>query len=157
VKAWVRTKIIGSGAEEDPRRPDLKGLRLNYSMIELGDGTCLCRISGREQDIQMLLSYTDVTELTDEEAESLIKSVNPKADLTCVDVRDEELDEIATNLGLNPIEIRKRSGARLHDQEWGLIKEIASRKGVDVSSYEADFKKGKVRAIKRIRRELKYP
>lgn len=154
MKAWVKTKIIGSGNVRDPRRPDLKGLNLTYSMVDLGT-EALCRVSGKSLDITKLLLYSDVRELTDDEALTLIKSVNPNADLRNVDIYDDELDEIAKTLGINPIEVRKSVGSHFHEQEFALIKKIAEKLKVDVSDVESDFKRGKNTAVKEIHRRIK--
>ena len=50
MKLWIKTKIVGKGTEDDPKRPYLP-VNLLYSALYLGD-ECLVRVSGKPEEIK---------------------------------------------------------------------------------------------------------
>jgi len=143
MKSWIDTDIIGTGTEEDPRRPDLGGYegssKIALSMLDKGDGTCLCRVAGPQAKVQAIVNAKG--ELTDDEADSTIKSINPNAGLHNVDVRDSEVDMLAEAAGLDPHHERIKNGKYgrpLWEQEPQIIESVANAMGVPVSDKELD-------------------
>jgi len=133
MKLWIKTKIVGKGTEDDPRRPYLS-VNLPYSMIDLGN-ECLARVSSKPEEIKKLLGDQNITVLKDEEARAIIKSRYPNANLENVDVIDIEIDEIAKENGLDPHEIRRdiqipTVGKQvLQDQEKHLMTVVSKKLG----------------------------
>ena len=134
MKVWIKTKVVGSGTQEDPKRPYLsEGLAV--SAVYLEDGSCLARVAGMPEQINRLLADEHVSKLTDDEARKIIKSKYPDSDLENVDVADPEVDEIAKSLGLSP-EIRAdvvvpSVGRRvLQDQERYILSLISAKLGL---------------------------
>lgn len=140
MKIWVRTSIIGAGTTEDPRRPDIPG-GLPYSMVDLGDGTCVARVAGPYAQVSAL------TPITDDEARTLIKGYNPSADLFNCDVPDPELNDLAKTLGIDPLEVRRRAPITtpfaLQSQEAALLEEVTGRRDVDISANLDRIKEGR--------------
>ncbi|MCD6137941.1 MAG: hypothetical protein J7J91_05055, partial [Deltaproteobacteria bacterium] len=102
MKLLIRTKIVGKGTCEDPRRPYLANQVVPASMIEIGNNECLCRVAGTPEQISAITADPDITQLTDEEARKIIKSKYPNSDLENVDVADPEIDKIAEAQGIDP-------------------------------------------------------
>jgi len=133
MKLWIKTKFVGKGTENDPRRPYLP-VNLPYSMLDLGD-ECLVRVSGKLEETKKLIEDPDITVLKDEEAREIIRSRNPNADLENVDIIDVEIDEIAKENGLNPHEIRRDiqiptvGKQLLQDQEKHLMTVVSKKLG----------------------------
>ena len=135
MKAWIKTKIIGKGTEDDPRRPYLAGQSATISMCEMDADTCLCRVAGTPDQISAITADAEITKLTDEEARKIIKSKHPNSDLENVDVADPEIDEIAKSIGIEPqarADIRVPTVGRqvLQDQEKHLLSLISERLGL---------------------------
>ena len=179
MKAWIKTKIIGSGtSEEDPRRPYLANQKLSASMVELKNNECLCRVAGTPEQISAIIADPDITQLTDEEARKIIKSKYPNSDLENVDVADPEIDKIAEAQGIDPkiradVVISSRGRQVLQDQENYLMAHICEKilltrdywdteaaktkweKGIDI---EHDIKDGYAEAhefvLERIRKKI---
>jgi len=153
MKLWIKTKIVGKGTEDNPRRPYLP-VNLPYSMLDLGD-ECLVRVSGKPEDIKKLLNDPNITVLKDEEARAIIKSKNPNADLEDVDVVDIELEELARSEGLDPHEIKRdiqvstRGRRVLQCQEAHLLRVLAKKKGIDISDIEEHIELGSKHAHNR--------
>jgi len=148
MKVWIKTKIIGQGIEDDPKRPYLAGQRVTASMIEIDTGACLCRIAGTPEQINTILEDTEITQLTDEEARQIIKSKYPNSDLENLDIADPEIDEIAKSLGLNPkirgdIQIPTRGKQVLQDQENYLMAQISEKLGLTKDFWDTEAKKSK--------------
>ena len=135
MKVFIRTKIIGTGSSEDPRRPYLANQESETtvaSMIELENNECLCRVAGTPEQINAITADTDITQLTDEEARKIIKSKYPDSDLENLDVADPEIDEIAKAQGIDPkiradIVIPSRGRQVLQDQENYLMAHICEK------------------------------
>jgi hypothetical protein len=136
MKAWIRTKIIGSGTSNDPRRPYTANQVVNFSIIELANNECLCRISGTPAQIDTIKTYIEIIILSDDEARAIIKTKYPNSDLESLDVVDPEVDEIAKAYGLDPkiradIQIPSRIGKPLlQEQEHHLLKIISEKIGL---------------------------
>ena len=135
MKVWIKTKIIGEGRGDDPRRPYLANQSVPVSMIEINADTCLCRVTGTPDQISKILADTEITQLTDEEAREIIKSKHPNSDLENVDVADPEIDEIAKSIGIEPqaradIQIPTVGRQVLQDQEKHLLSLISERLGL---------------------------
>jgi len=135
MKAWIKTKIIGTGAEDDPRRPYLANQSVPASMIEINADTCLCRVAGTPDQISAITADAEITQLTDEEARKIIKSKHPNSDLENVDVADPEIDEIAKSVGIDPkiradIVVPSVGRQVLQDQEKHLLSLISAKLGL---------------------------
>jgi len=151
MKIWTETNITGTGSGADMRRPNLPpGIR--YSMLDKGDGTCLCRVAGSPNIIRRIRRR-----LSDNEAEAILKSLNPEFNLGDLDVPDPELDNILRTLGEDPDEIRRQVKAPikgkhvLQDQELAIIRRIAQHRGITIGKRDEDgIKEGKTEAHERI-------
>jgi len=146
VKAWIKTKIIGTGTEEDPRRPYLANQSGAVSMMEIDSNTCICRVAGTPDQINVILADPEVTQLTDKEAREIIKSKYTNSDLENLDVADPEIDEIAKSLSLDPqiradIQIPTRGKQVLQDQENYLMAHICEKIGLGKDYWDAEAKK----------------
>ena len=146
MKKWIQTKIIGAGTEDDPRRPYLADQNVQTSMLELPDNTCLCRIAGTPTQITTILADDAITEQTDEQAKTIIKSKHPDSTLENLDIADPEIDEIAKSLGLDPhlradIQMPSRGKTVLQDQENYLMMQISTKKGISRSMWDDEAAK----------------
>ena len=135
MKAFIQTKIIGTGTGDDPRRPYLADQPVSASMLELPDNNCLCRVAGTPTQITTILADDAITEQTDEQATTIIQSKHPDSNLENIDIADPEIDEIAKSLGLDPhlradIKIASRGKTVLQDQENYLMAHISEKKGI---------------------------
>jgi len=135
MKTWIRTKIIGTGAESDPRIPYVSNQGVSTSMLDFGDGTCLCRVAGTPVQIGTILADSEITQATDDEARSFIKSEHPNSDLENLDVPDPEVDSIAEARGLDPrirtdIQVPGRGDRVLQAQENYLMMQICANLGL---------------------------
>ena len=142
MKVWIKTKIVGKGTEDDPKRPYLAGQRVTASMMEIDTGACLCRVAGTPEQINTVLEDTEITQLTDEEARQIIKSKYPNSDLENLDIADPEIDEIAKSLGLDPgaradIQVPTVGKQLLQDQEKHLLSLISERLGLTRGQWDA--------------------
>lgn len=157
MKAWIKTTFKTITDVAGTRRvPDLGGheAELVYSVFDMGD-ECVCRIAGAVPDVvRAVKASTGVTELTDDEVEAGLKAyydelriilrekhgdaaVLPATPtLDRINVPDPELDEHLKKQGIDPNEIRRNSGSTLKDQEYGAMRELARRKGIDVMDSE---------------------
>ena len=132
MKKWVQTKIIES---EMSRIPYLADQDVPASMLELPDNTCLCRIAGTPAQINTILADDAITELSDEQALSIIQSKHPDSALENLGIADPEVDEIAKSLGLDPhlradIQMPSRGKTVLQDQENRMMAYISEKKGI---------------------------
>ena len=130
MKKFIQTKIITVGGEHKPYLADQD---VPTSMIQLSDNKCLCRVAGTPAQIATILADAAITELTDEQAISMIQSKHPKSTLENLDIVDPEIDEIAKSLGLDPhsradIQIPSRGEQVLQDQENYLMMQISTKK-----------------------------
>jgi len=161
MKAWIKTKIIGTGTEEDPRRPYTANQLVSCSMMDLGDGMCLARVAGMPDEIKAITQDAEIIVLTDDEARAIIKSKYPESDLENLDVADIEVDEIAKSLGLNPklradIAVPTRGKQVLQDQENYLMSHICERIGLTRDYWDNEAKKsGKWQYGKQIEDDIK--
>jgi len=178
MKAWILTKIIGTGETEDPKRAYVAGQTVYVSMMELENNECLCRIAGMPKQISAIIADPEITQLTDAEAREIIKSKYPNSDLENLDIADPEIDEIAKAQGIDPkiradIQVPTRGKQVLQDQENYLMAHICEKigltrdywdleapksdyqKGIDI---ERDIKEGKIKAhefvLSRIRKKI---
>jgi len=132
MKIWIKTKIVGEGTEDDPKRPYLANQNVVASMMEMDANMCLCRVAGTPQQINAIIADTDITQLTDEEARKLIKIKYPNSDLENLDIADPEVDEIAKALEIDPkiradIVVPSRGRQVLQDQENYLMAHICEK------------------------------
>ena len=138
MKVWVRTKLeekLDEITEEKIRAPVLANQDVRYSVMELKNNECLCRIAGTPDQISAITADAEITQLTDEEARKIIKSKYPNSDLESVDVADPEIDEIAKSVGIEPqaradIQIPTVGKQLLQDQEKHLLSLISERLGL---------------------------
>jgi len=150
MKSWIETNIIGTGAEDDPRRPDLGGYEDDPEVVsstaDRGDGTCLCRVAGPRAKVQAIVAAKG--EQTDDQADSTIKGINPNAGLENVDVPDVELNTFLEAEGIDPLEVRRRAQTPivgrqvLQAQERECLREIGRKLGIDFSDLEGNILKG---------------
>jgi len=146
MKAWIKTKIIGTGSAEDPKRPYVAGQNVDASMMEIDANTCLARVAGTPDQISAITGDTDITQLTDEEARKIIKQKYPNSDLENVDVADPEIDEIAKAQGIDPkiradIVVPTRGKMVLQDQENYLMAHICEKIGLTRDYWDAEAAK----------------
>ena len=146
MKKFIQTKIIGTGTEEDPRRPYLADQDVSASMMELADNDCLCRVAGTPAQIATILTYAAITKQTDEQATTTIKSKHPDSSLENLDIADPEIDEIAKSLGLDPylradIRIPSRGKQVLQDQENYLMAMISEKKDKSKQFWDGEASK----------------
>lgn len=149
MKTWVETEVIGTGTDEDPFRPDLGPHDLDpdlrYSMMDRGDGTCLCRVAGPPTKIKDIEQATVPNPQTDDQARTIIKEHHPDSDLENVDVPDPEVDAMLNN----PAEVRSDVQAPtvgnqvLQDQEFHAMQVIANHKGIDISPHKQGIETGR--------------
>jgi len=156
MKIWTEANITGTGSGADMRRPDLPP-KVRYSALDRGDGTCLCRVAGSPGVIRRIRQR-----LSDDEAEAILKSLNPEFSLEDLDVPDPELDNILRTLGENPDEIRRQiqtptKGKHvLQDQELAIIRRIAQHRGITIGKRDEDeIKEGKTEAHERVLSRLR--
>jgi len=160
MKAWIKTKIIGEGAEDDPKRPYLANQRVTVSMMKIDREACLCRVAGTPEQINTILEDAETTQLTDEEAGQIIKSKYQNSDLENLDIADPEIDEIAKSLGLDPkirgdIQIPTKGKQVLQDQENYLMAHISEKLGLTKDFWDTEAKKSKWEKGIEIEREIK--
>jgi len=143
MKAWVETSyktIYDKNFGEEARYPDLGGAELGgveWSAMDKGDGSCICRVVGSPDKVRAVVAAKG--EQTDDQADSVIKGINPNAGLHNVDVRDSEVDTLAKAAGLDPHHERIKNGKYgrpLHEQEPQIIESVANAMGVSVSDKE---------------------
>lgn len=145
MKIWIKTKIIGTGTEKDSRRAYINQT-VSVSMMELENNKCLCRVAGTAEQISVIIADVEITELTDEEAQSIIKTKYPNSDLENTDISDLEIDEIAKSHGLDPkiradIIIPTRGKQLLQDQENYLMSLICERISLSKDYWDTDVAK----------------
>jgi len=142
MKVWISTNLYEAQyGSRRTRIPDLGGYEMNsglsYSVLDRRDGSCLTRVAGPKQVVDLIVA----PRLTDEEARSLIKLYRPGSELWNVDVADPEIDELARGVGLDPYHERVRNGkygGSLWEQEPQIIKSVARAAGVSISDKELD-------------------
>ena len=132
MKAFIQTKIIGTGTDNDSRRPYLADQSIHASMMELPDSKCLCRVAGTPTQIATILADAAIIEQTDEQANTIIQSKHPDSTLENLDITDPEIDEIAKANGLDPhlradIQIPSRGKQLLPSQENYLMAQISTK------------------------------
>jgi len=160
MKIWIKTKMVGTGTEEEPRRPYTADQSVMYSSMDLGD-EALSRISGTPEQIELIKTDPEITVLTDDEAKTIIKSRYPDSDLENLDVADVEIDEIAKSLGLDPklradIVIPTRGKQVLQDQENYLMSHICEKIGLTRGYWDREVKEsGKWQYGKQIEDDIK--
>jgi len=136
VKVWIKTILEEKkDTGEVTRVPYLANQAVRYSITELENNECLCRVAGTPEQISAILADSQITQLTDEEARKIIKSKHPNSDLESVDVADPEIDEIAKSIGIEPqaradIQIPTVGKQLLQDQEKHLLSLISERLGL---------------------------
>lgn len=119
--------------EDGARKAYLANQNILSSIIELDDNKCLCRVSGTQTQINIILSDTVITQQTDEQAQTTIIAKYPDSGLENIDIADPEIDTIAKTQGLDPhlradIKIPTRGKQVLQDQENYLMSHISTKK-----------------------------
>ena len=137
MKVWIKTTLEEKkdGTGEVTRVPYLANQVVRYSVTELENDECLCRVAGTPEQINTITADSRITQLTDEEARKIIKSKHSNSDLENVDVADPEIDEIAKSIGIEPqaradIQIPTVGRQVLQDQEKHLLSLISERLGL---------------------------
>ena len=148
MKAIIRTKIIGTGTSENPRRPYLASQNVPASMMELADNECLCRVAGTPTQISAIVADAEITQQTDEEALTIIKNKYPNSDTENIDIGDSEIDNIAEAQGLKPklradIVMPTRGKQLLQDQENYLMSHICEKMKFTKAWWDKEAKNGK--------------
>ena len=143
---WDNTAMGGQGSY----LPDLDGYEkdadINYSLFKINFPTeILVRVSGPQLKILAISKPT----IDDNQALTTIQATHPNSDLTNINVRDKEVDDILIGLSYNPDDVRRASGNTLKDQEYGAMKKIADLKGKDISDLMKGIKKGKCDAYEK--------
>ena len=133
MKVFIQTNIIGTGTDDDARRPYTADQSVPASMLELANDKCLCRVAGTPAQIAIILADAAITEQTDEQAETTIHAKHPASALENLDIADPEIDAIAKSLGLDPhsradIQTASRGKQLLQDQENYLLAMISTKK-----------------------------
>ena len=134
MKVLIRTKIIGTGTDDDARRPYLADHNVSASRMELASNECLCRVAGTPAQVAAILADAAITEQTDEQVETTIHAKHPDSSLENLDIADPEIDELAKTHGLDPhsradIQTPSRGKQLLQDQENYLLTMISAKKG----------------------------
>jgi len=156
MKTWVETEIVrkavGEGGEE-MGLPDLGGYEtdseIRFSMMDRGDGTCLCRVAGPPTKIKDVEQATVPNPQTDDQARAIIQEYHPDSDLENVDVPDPEVDSMLEAEGEDPTQVRSSiqtptvGNQVLQDQEFHALEVVANHKGVDISPHEQGVKRGR--------------
>jgi len=137
VKVWIKTVLEEKKDEtgEVTRVPYLANQAVRYSVTELENNECLCRVAGTPDQISAITADADITQLTDEEARKIIKSKYPNSDLENLDIADPEIDEIAKAQGIDPkiradIVVPSVGRQVLQDQENYLMAHICEKIGL---------------------------
>jgi len=163
VKSWIETDLV-----ENPQGelvPDLAGHEgdpdVFYSVMDEGDGTCLCRVAGPQAKVEVIEGATAPNPQTDNQARNLIQKHHPDSDLENVDVRDPELDSMLEAEGEDPTDIRRDVQAPtagnqvLQDQELHAMEVVAQKRGVDIpdkDKIKRGFKSAHENAMDRLRK-----
>lgn len=83
---------------QETRVPDLGGYETNqnvqYSVMDKGDGTCMCRVTAPETTMEEMRSNSATTTLQETEAEQKLSANRERATLENLDQPDVEVDEI---------------------------------------------------------------
>jgi len=147
MKVWIKTVLEGRKNKRGGvlRVPYLANQTVRYSVMEIKDNECLCRVAGTPDQINAILADAKITRLTDEEAQKIIKSKHPNSDLENVDVADPEIDEMAKSVGIDPCaraDIQMPTVGRqvLQDQEKHLLSLISAKLGLTRDQWDAYVK-----------------
>jgi len=148
-KTWINTDVITDS--EGIRVPDLAGFEgdpdVVYSMMDRGDGTCLCRVAGPQAKVKDIEQATVPNPQTDDQARDLIQKDHPNSDLENVDIPDPELDSMLEAEGEDPTGVRSdvqtptEGNQVLQDQELHAMEVVAQKRGVDIPDKDK-IKKG---------------
>lgn len=147
MKSWIKTKIIENGAGKDAeKKPYLSGQDVAFSIIDLGNATCLARIAGTSNQIDKIVSDIEIECVTDDEAELIIKNQSSNSTLENLDILDSEIDELAKVVGLDPelrsdILIPTRGKQVLQDQESYLMIHICQKLDLSQDYWDSEVKK----------------
>lgn len=130
MKIWITTETMGA----DKKYAYVANQDVVVSRLDISSTACLCRVAGTPAQIATIFADTAITEQTDEQAQTIIKSKYPDSDLENLDIADPEIDEIAKSLGLDTlsradIQIPSRGKQLLQDQENFLMAQINVKKG----------------------------
>jgi len=143
MKSWIETdfKTVTEG-DETYRAPDLAGYEtdsdINYSIMDKGDGTCLCRVAGPPAKVREIEQATVPNPRTDDQARNSIQEHRPNSDLENLDVRDPEIDAMLEAEGEDPADVRSdvqvpTVGEQVfQDQELRAMEVVAQERGVDI-------------------------
>jgi len=166
MKIWVETDFTTiSRNGETFRAPDLGGYETDSdiasSVMDKGDGTCLCRVAGPQAKVRDIERATAPNLQTDGQARDLIQKHHPNSDLENLDVPDPELDSMLEAEGEDPIDIRSdvqtpTEGAQvLQDQELHAMEVAAQKRDVEIpdkDKIKRGFGNAHENAMKRLRK-----
>jgi len=141
-KTWIETDVFTDS--EGTRVPDLAGHEgdpdVVYSMMDRGDGTCLCRVAGPQAKVKDIERATVPNPQTDDQARGNIQKYHPNSNLENVDVPDPELNSMLEAEGEDPTDVRSdvqtptEGNQVLQDQELHVMEVMAQKRGVDIPS-----------------------
>jgi len=166
MKAWIVTDLITiSDPYEDYQGPDLGGHESDpgvfYSIMDRGNGTCLCRVAGSPSKVKDIKRATVPNPQTDDQAREIIQEDHPNSDLENVDVSDPELDSMLEVEGLDPTDVRSdvqtpTEGKQvLQDQELHVMEVVAQKRDVDIpdkDKIKRGYRSAQRNAMKRLRK-----
>jgi len=144
MKSWVITDLYENTTDftEPGLVPDLGGFEsdgdINFSVMDRGDGTCLCRVAGPQAKVKEIEQATVPNPQTDNQARDIIQTHHPDSDLENVDVPDPELDSMLEIEGEDPTDVRSdvqtptEGDQVLQDQELHAMEVVAQKRGVDI-------------------------
>jgi len=155
LKSWVETELYENTVDFDTPMiiPNLGGYEtdsdVNYSVMDKGDGTCLCRVAGPSAKIKDIEQATIPNPQTDDQARAIIQEHRSDLALENIDVPDPEVDAMLEAEREDPTEVRSdvqtpTVGRQvLQDQEFHAMQVVANHRGVDISPHEQDIKRGR--------------
>jgi len=147
MKGWVRTSCYQTTRDSQTiNLPDLGGYEtdseIRYSLAKIDFPTdVLCRVAGPPAKIKAIEQATVPNPQTDDQAGSIIASINPNSGLHNVDIRDPEVDSLAKAAGLDPHHERTKNGLYgrpLWEQKPQIIESVAKAMGVSIPDKELD-------------------
>jgi len=167
MKSWIETDLYENTTDFDGPTivPDLGGYEADpdivSSIMDKGDGTCLCRVAGPRTKVKDIEQATAPNPQTDDQARDLIQKHHPDSDLENVDVPDPELDSMLEAEGGDPIDIRSdvqtptEGDQVLQDQELHAMEVAAQKRDVEIpdkDKIKRGFGNAHGNAMKRLRK-----
>ena len=132
MKKIIKTKIIDLNGEENKKTIYLPVHDISYSVIDLGMDNALVRMAGKREVIEKIIKDKEIKVLTDEEGLIELRRIYSFASLENLNIKDDEVDDIATMIEINPqiradITITELERPVLEEQEIYLLQHICER------------------------------